>query len=75
MSNPFQEVKFAHGEFKRHIAKQIKGIAIDQVLELEYGDEKVNKVRMTLHKLAKEKGIVLSTKTDDDGVLWVKRFK
>ena len=73
--NPFDEIEFAYGEFKKHVKEQIEALDVAESLKLDYGSEPNSKARVAINKIAGELKRKFITRKDDAGHIWVKRTR
>ena len=71
MSNPF--TKYNGGTYASHIYNQVKNIEVGKSLNVDISDSSIRTFRMTISYLSKKHDIAFQTRTDKDGLVWVKR--
>jgi hypothetical protein len=83
-NNPFQVVKSeSEYSFKEKsnspyyvdfVADQVLPIELEESIEADLGGKGVHEFRSALQYVARGYGIKVKTKTNSDGVLWIKRI-
>lgn len=72
MSNPYK--KYVGGTYSGHIHNQVKSIEVGEQKKIDMADKSVTEFRTSLAYICKKYKLSFSTRTDDNGDVWVNRI-